>query len=1408
MVKVIKRDGRKTEFNGKKIRVAVLKAFEEVDGEITPEAETKADDIVAHISKLNESVLSVEKIQDIVEEKLMASKRKDVAKAFIIYRNDRTKSRELNSRLIKSVKEKLFASNIENQNANMDEKSFGGRIGAASDAVMKQYALDYCMSDVTKSNHLNNEIYIHDLNHYAVGTHNCYNSDVAFITYDGVKKFKELCDGQNIRVIDKNGMWRNAVVRKYGKQKMYDLTFTAGATKKTITCTRNHRWVLADGTITDNIQVGDKLLLTPALIDDFELDEKLWCFGFVLGDGCDKSMKSKDKQRVTNGTMQVRLCGEKSKYLEKFIKCGWSIGQRLGNGDVVVISRGNGSYKQVFLENKLWKIMSHNDICNIFNGYLCADGHINNLTASTSDNRIKEFIEYSSGVAGYYLLSQKTKINDTEYKNNRVLHEFKFIKKQSSNHPWRLESIRANRNGENGYQIAWCVEEPMTNTFTLDGGMVTGNCLSIPFDKLLANGFNTRQTDVRPAQSVSTAFQLVAVIFQLQSLQQFGGVSATHLDWTMVPYVRKSFYKHFRDGLKYIEHIECDNKPIEGACIESEVYRQYPEAYQYAIDKTEREVYQAVEGMYHNLNTLQSRSGNQLPFTSINYGTCTEPEGRMVTKALLDVSIKGIGKLRKTSIFPCGIFQCMNGINRKPGDPNYDLFQLALRSTAQRLYPNYANIDWSGNDGYDKNDPKTFFSTMGCVDGHEIITYNFKGNLYVESFERMWDRLANYFIVREQYENSPHLYMCLSNVKIYDTKQGFVETKKIIRNLSDDWVDVHLSNGRRLLCTTDHPFEVINHGVVHAYELKAGYSVMVNSEQYSENNIGFNCDRAWFLGFMLCDGCYQSNHVFASIAATGENDIEDKFINIVKNEFDLDVNAILQQREKKGIYKDLCIKANKYNGLQKLIMYLTEKFEGINKAKRHIPNEVFSWKNEAKLSFLGGMIDADGYINAGSHGGCIVQIGSTNKELALQQMALAQSLGMPAKMYHNHYSKVNPNLIRYRVEFKPSEILLPYICCKKKLDNYIKPISDSTNSISEIIEITPIEMGGYSYDVETDSSHFEVSGIYSHNCRTANGYDVNGFGQLKDGRGNICPVTIILPTLAMETIEECNQCVDTNVDERDYVDRFMNLLDKKIHEAKDMLLERFEWICSQSSESAKFMYENEVMEGYIPEEGIKSALKHGTLAVGQIGLAETLQILIGFDHTTEKGMELAKRIEQLFKDRCAEFKEQYKLNFGVYYTPAENLCFTAMIKFKEKYGEIPNVSDKDFFTNSIHVPVWKDMKPTEKIDIESQLTGYSSAGCITYVELDGSVKNNISALESIVNYAMDKDIPYFAVNVPNDTCTHCGYCDDINEKCPMCGCTDIRRLRRVTGYLTGDYKTAFNKGKQQEVTMRVKHEKF
>ena len=309
---------------------------------------------------------------------------------------------------------------------------------------------------------------------------------------------------------------------------------------------------------------------------------------------------------------------------------------------------------------------------------------------------------------------------------------------------------------------------------------------------------------------------------------------------------------------------------------------------------------------------------------------------------------------------------------------------------------------------------------------------------------------------------------------------------------------------------------------------------------------------------------------------------------------------------------------------------------------------------------------------------------------------------------------------------------------------------------------------------------------------------------MKDGRGNIAPATIILPTLAMEAKEKGENVIDN----------FFLILEDAINDCRDHLIERFEWICSQSPSSADFMYKNKTfyyMDEDLEKEGIRAALKHGTLAIGQIGLAETLIILIGEDHTTENGMELAKRIEQMFKDKCAEFKKKYNLNFGVYYSPAESLAGTSMRLFQQKWGIIKDVSDKSYFTNSIHVPVFKQISPFDKIDIESQLTGYSSAGCITYVEIGDNAENNLSALEQIILYAKSRDIPYFALNCRLSECTKCGYNGYVGyeENCPVCGADHeewINDFARITGYLSTTVRH-FNDAKKDEFRDRYVHVK-
>ena len=435
MVRVIKRDGRVVAFDRTKIKNAVVNAFNEVDGEITQDAKNKAAEIASYVANLDVDTISVEEIQDLAEEKLMASKRKDVAKAFIIYRNDRTRARDKKSDVVKKYVKRVHAndSDIENANANVDERSFSGREKEASADVVKTIALEFGgLSKEVAQAHKEMLVYQHDLEKAIIGEHNCLNLD---------------------------------------------------------------------------------------------------------------------------------------------------------------------------------------------------------------------------------------------------------------------------------------------------------------FGEIFTYGFKTRNGDVRPPKSFSTACQLVAVAFQCQSQVQFGGVGSIHLDYDLAPFVKMSFVKHFQDGLKYLENkseykidrfkkwFELNDLSIDN----EELKEKHPKVYTYAMDMLENEGAQSAQGLYHNLNTLESRQGSQVPFTSINLGRDTSPEGRLVTKWIMNASIDGIGEHHLTSIFPISIFQYKKGTNAKPGDPNYDLKQLALKSMSKRIYPNWCNGDWS-QAHEDENDPDTFFSTMGC---RTLVGYDRHGLGYI-----------------------------------------------------------------------------------------------------------------------------------------------------------------------------------------------------------------------------------------------------------------------------------------------------------------------------------------------------------------------------------------------------------------------------------------------------------------------------------------------------------------------------------------------------------------------------------------------------------------------------------------------------------------------------------------------------
>jgi ribonucleoside-triphosphate reductase len=513
------------------------------------------------------------------------------------------------------------------------------------------------------------------------------------------------------------------------------------------------------------------------------------------------------------------------------------------------------------------------------------------------------------------------------------------------------------------------------------------NCLFIDFEKLFNEGFATRNGDIRPPSTLSSACQQTAVIFQCQSQVQFGGVGALHIDYDLAPFVAKSFYKHMHHYLTDVEDrtneeatnmlkeykIKIDNKELMG---------QYglSDAYNFAIKQLEREGSQSAEAMYHNLNTLESRAGSQVPFTSINFGRDTSPEGRLVSRKMLEASLSGIGKHHLTPIFPISIFQYKQGCNANPDDPNYDLKQLAIESLSKRIYPNFVNCDYS-QANENANDPDTFYGTMGC--------------------------------------------------------------------------------------------------------------------------------------------------------------------------------------------------------------------------------------------------------------------------------------------------------------------------------------------------------------------------------RTALGYDRFSKSYNRTGRGNLVPNTMILPKLGIEY----GICLGerTEPDLKGFWSAFEDLLML----CEQGLLERFDIMVNQPPEAAPFMYQNGTMKD--AQECVMSnyeALKHGTLAMGYIGIAEMCQALFGKNHAEDKEVHaFALSVVKRIYDYAKEASERNDLNFSCYATPAEGLCHTALKALRKQYGIIPNVTDREFLTNSHHVPVWQEVDIFEKLAIEAPFCKYPTGGCITYVELDSTFVKNTKAIEQIIDYAFKElDIPYLAFNFPIDSC--------------------------------------------------------
>lgn len=1078
---IMKRSGERVPFDESKIVRAIEKANAEVTIPLEKMSEEKIEEIAAQIKRDAENAgrdLSVEEIQDKVEDSLMIAGYCTLARLYITYRYkhnlDRKKStldKKIESLINVKVNKDGSVSGgneeVNQENSNKDTKVLSVQRDYMAGEWSREYTNRNLLPEDVVNAHRSGLIHVHDTDYMAQPEHNCFSSKTEFVTRNGVVSFADCKDGQVVEVLDKDGVWREATVKCYGKQKLQNVILKKDDEEKLVSCTANHRWILSDETVTTALKEGDVLY------------------------------------------------------------------------------------------GHLWKVDS---------------------------------ITTCDGV---------------------------------------LEDV-------------WCVEEPVTHSFTLAGGIVTGNCCLINLEDMLQNETCISGTKIEKPKSFMTASTVASQIIAQVASSQYGGqtISLAHL----APFVDISRQKILKRLSKEMSDI--------GIEVTEEKLKELAEK------EVRKEVENGCQTLQYQLITLQTTNG-QAPFVTVfMYLNEAKNEREKEDLALLIevmfkqrmLGVKDSSGYYITPAFPKLIY-CLQEDNISEGGKYWYLTELAAKCTAKRMVPDYISekkmLELKGD----------VYPSMGCVDGKEVVTYKYNGRIYVEAFERMWNRLGKYFEINLQ-ENGKDYVMKTPGVMIYDQCKGFVDNYGIIKNHNSEWLRISFSNGRTITCTKDHPFETCDNRVVYAKDLKESDLIAIDktSDFAPEYTYSMKTNRAWLYGFTLCDSTYYDG-IIASIAQDDEQEIKDMFINTIRSEYGLDVTDTERHRGVKGNYIDLLVNSDGTNTYRNLRLDLACSFEGKAKNDRHIPNEVFSWTKEAKLAFLAGMIDADGYLNTHTKKARI-QIGSTNKELAIQQMLLAQSCGMFAVIYPNRYRTNRRDKIRYRVEFTPTEELLAFIQCEKKVSLH-DSILENTNAsiVSEstchITKVEEISEEGFSYDVTTASEHFTVSGLYSHNCRSfltpdrcsekvgniAHALNYEEGKHKYYGRFNQGVVTINLVDVA------CSSEGDE--------DKFWEILEERLNLCHKALRAKHERLLGTPSDVAPIQWQHGALARLKPGEVIDPLLFNGysTISLGYAGLAECVYFMKHESHTSENGKEFGLKVMQALNDACGKWKAEENIDYSVYGTP-------------------------------------------------------------------------------------------------------------------------------------------------------------
>ena len=703
---VIKKDGTADPFNVQKVLNAVSKSAFRASVTFTEGDRRKiCENIISRVDALPGTEISIAMMHNIVEQTLDLIN-PAVAKSYRDYRNYKQDFVKMLDEVYKKSQSIMYIGDKEN--SNTDSALVSTKRSLVFNQLNKELYKKFFLTTEELQACNDGYIYIHDMSARR-DTMNCFRRDTRFITKDGVKSFYDFSDGDTTYVLSHKGVWQKAVVHKYGNQKIQKVTFKMGTyTSKewVVYCTPNHRWILKDGTETTELKVGDILWQVPDITtfewEDLTLEQKkLWCRGFILGDGA--IIGSRNKTQGAPNYAVLRLCGEKIKYADRFRDCGYNVTHVTKNDNDLLVHMLDCTDKEI-----PWLSLDYNNIIYYINGLMCADGHKKLSKSAASEFRgiqvtgdLNKYIYNLLNMAGYFVGTTKDITNQVTNYGPRSKETIIYNVHSSQNRTsaWRVKSIESAT--LNPKAEVWCLEVENDHSFLLEGGIPTGNCCLFDVGNVLKGGFEMGNVWYNEPKTLDTAFDVIGDIVLSGASQQYGGFTVPEVDKILAPYAEKSYRKYYNEYLSILQ----ENGITENAKTGADAY---------AMKKVKRDFMQGVQGWEYKFNTVSSSRGDY-PFITMTFGIGTSRFEKMASIAMLDVRREGQGKKdrKKPVLFPKLVFLYDENLHG-PGKPLEDVFEAGIKCSAKTMYPDWLSL--TGN-GYVPSMYKQYgrvVSPMGC----------------------------------------------------------------------------------------------------------------------------------------------------------------------------------------------------------------------------------------------------------------------------------------------------------------------------------------------------------------------------------------------------------------------------------------------------------------------------------------------------------------------------------------------------------------------------------------------------------------------------------------------------------------------------------------------------------------------